>query len=289
MPGSRFEIIDKEQYASDVFRIAVRAPRIPPKARAGQFIIVRTDEKGERIPLTLMDFSTEAGTVEVAFQVVGTTTDKLSRLGVEDCLADVVGPLGRPTETKDFGRVACVGGGVGIAALYPMARAVVQAGNEVRILLGAKDREHLILLDRMEALGAEVEVATDDGSLGTKGFVTSLVERSAAEWKPARVIAVGPVPMMRAVSSLTRECGIPTVVSLNAIMLDGTGMCGTCRVEVGGETKFSCVDGPEFDGHQVDFDLLTARLSVYKEEEAESHGRFKRVAHEYGHPCGEDK
>ena len=288
MAWARFEIVEKERYSEDVYRMMVAAPLVPPRACAGQFIIVRADEHGERIPLTLMDFSTGDGTVETVFQSMGTTTDKLSLLDAGDCLQDVVGPLGRPTLVEEFGRVACVGGGVGIAALYPIARAMVRAGNEVRVLLGSRDREHLILLDRMEALNAAVEVATDDGSAGVKGFVTSLVEDAADNWKPDRVIAVGPVPMMKAVSSLTRGYQIPTVVSLNAIMLDGTGMCGTCRCEVGGETRFSCVDGPEFDGHQVDFDLLTARLGVYRNEEKRSRERFAGMAAEYRHPCEED-
>jgi ferredoxin/flavodoxin---NADP+ reductase len=284
-----FRITEKEQYASDVYRMAIRAPRIPPKARAGQFVIVRADEKGERIPLTLMDYSVDQGTIELVFQVVGTTTEKLARLDVGECLQDVVGPLGRPTEVENAaGRVACAGGGVGIAALYPIARAFVQAGNEVKILLGSRDREHLILADRMGALGAQLEIATDDGSVGEKGFVTALLLRAIKEWRPDKVIAVGPVPMMRAVSMLTKEHGVPTVVSLNAIMLDGTGMCGTCRCEVGGETKFSCVDGPEFDGHLVDFDLLTSRLGVYKDEESESRKRFAQIADGYHHPCEED-
>jgi ferredoxin--NADP+ reductase len=283
----RFEITEKERYATDVYRMAVHAPLIPPKAKAGQFIIVRPDEKGERIPLTLLDFSAEEGTVEMAFQAVGTTTEKLALLEVGECLEDVVGPLGRPTEVGKVGRVACVGGGVGIAALYPIARAFVRAGNDVKVLLGSRDREHLILVDRMEALGADLEIATDDGSVGEKSFVTALLLRAVNEWKPDRVIAVGPVPMMRAVSMLTKEHGVPTVVSLNAIMLDGTGMCGTCRCEVDGETKFSCVDGPEFDGHLVDFDLLTMRLSVYKQEEEESRRRFANVADTYHHPCKE--
>jgi ferredoxin--NADP+ reductase len=268
--------------------MAVHAPRIPPKAQAGQFVIVRADEKGERIPLTLMDYSEAEGTIYIVFQVVGTTTDKLARLGVGECLQDVVGPLGRPTEVKKDGRFACVGGGVGIAALYPIARAFVKAGNDVKILLGSRDREHLILADRMEALGADLEIATDDGSVGEKGFVTALLLRAVKQWKPDKVIAVGPVPMMRAVSMLTKEHGVPTVVSLNAIMLDGTGMCGTCRCEVGGETKFSCVDGPEFDGHLVDFDMLTSRLGVYKEEEGESRKLFAKIADGYSHPCKEE-
>jgi ferredoxin--NADP+ reductase len=285
LTSGAFEILEREQYAPDVFRLTVEAPRIPPRALAGQFVIVRVDEKGERIPLTLMDFSSERGSVDIIFQIVGTTTDKLSRLAVGDCLADVVGPLGRPTEVEDFGRVACVGGGVGIAALYPIARAMVEAGNDVKVLLGSRDRDHLILVDLFEKLDAGLELATDDGSVGAKGFVTGLLSRAAENWKPDRVIAVGPVPMMRAVSVLTKDRGISTVVSLNAIMLDATGMCGTCRVEVGGETKFSCVDGPEFDAHQVDFDLLISRLDVYRDEEKESWDRFGERAEDYQHPC----
>ncbi|MFH1149271.1 MAG: sulfide/dihydroorotate dehydrogenase-like FAD/NAD-binding protein [Actinomycetota bacterium] len=287
MERARFEVTDKEGLAPDVFRMTVRAPLVPPAAAAGQFIIVRVDSQGERIPLTLMDYSREEGTVEMAFQVVGTTTMKLSRCEVGDCLADVVGPLGRPTEVMRFGKVACVGGGVGIAALYPIARALVDAGNEVRVLLGGRDREHLILTDRMEALDADLRVATDDGSFGVRGFVTELVLEAINEWGPDRVVAVGPVPMMRAVSMLTKEHGVPTVVSLNAIMLDGTGMCGTCRCEVAGETKFSCVDGPEFDGHQVDFEVLVSRLKAYLDEEAVSRDRFAGLAEGYRPVCGE--
>lgn len=285
----RFEVREKESYAPDVVRMKVHAPLIPPAARAGQFIIVRVDEVGERIPLTLMDYDPADGTVEMVFQVVGTTTHKLSLLESGDCLADVVGPLGRPSEVEGLGRVACAGGGVGIAALYPIARACAEAGNDVRVLLGGRDAEHLILQDRMEALGVGLEVATDDGSVGIKGFVTELVLKAIKEWAPDRVIAVGPVPMMRAVSMLTREHGVPTVVSLNAIMLDGTGMCGTCRCEVGGETRFSCVDGPEFDGHLVDFEMLTTRLSAYKDEERESYELFERSAADYRHSCEEPR
>lgn len=280
-----FGITEKEQYASDVHRIKVEAPLVSRVARAGQFAIIRTDERGERVPLTLMDFDPAGGTIEMVFQVVGTTTAKLASFEVGDRLCDVVGPLGRPTEVEGLGKVACVGGGVGIAALYPIARACVNAGNDVRILLGGRDREHLILVDRMEATGASVGLVTDDGSVGRKGFVTELVLEAVRDWSPDRVIAVGPVPMMRAVSVLTKEHGVPTVVSLNAIMLDGTGMCGTCRCEVGGETKFSCVDGPEFDGHLVDFDLLSLRLSAYKGEEEESYELFKRDAAGYMSGC----
>ncbi len=283
----RFEITEKEKIASDEYRVAVRAPRIPPRAKAGQFVIIRPDEMGERIPLTLMDFSDADGTIEIVFQVVGTTTAKLERLEVGDCLQDVVGPLGRPTEVENVGKVACVGGGVGIAALYPIARAFVEAGNDVKVLLGSRDREHLILTDRIEELDAGLEIATNDGSVGVRGFVTELLLRAIEEWKPDRVIAVGPVPMMRAVAMLTKERGIPCMVSLNAIMLDGTGMCGTCRCEVAGETKFSCVDGPEFDGHEVDFDMLLMRLGAYGSEEEESRRLFAGNADSYRHPCRE--
>jgi ferredoxin--NADP+ reductase len=273
----RFEVLATSELAKGIFYIKVEAPLAVKRALPGQFVIVRVDEPGERIPLTIMDHSVEEGTLEMVFQVAGTTTEKMSMLSVGDRLADVVGPLGRPTEIEKFGRVACVGGGVGTAALYPIARAMSGAGNEVKVLLGAKDRDYLILMDRFEALDVEVKIATDDGSAGLHGFVTELVLEAANEWKPDRVIAIGPLPMMRAVSMLTKEHGIHTVVSLNAIMLDGTGMCGTCRCEVGGETKFSCVDGPEFDGHLVDFEVLSSRLAAYKDEEKLSLDRLHQL------------
>lgn len=281
----QFKVLEREVITDDIFRLKIDAPRVARKARAGQFVILRVDDIGERIPLTLMDFYPDEGAIDIVFQVVGTTTDKLSRLDKGDCLNDVVGPLGHATEVDDVGKVACVGGGVGIAALYPIARAMVEAGNDVKILLGGRDKEHLILRDRIDALGAGTELATDDGSFGEKGFVTTLVDRAAREWKPDRVVAIGPVPMMKAVSEVTRGFGIHTIVSLNSIMLDGTGMCGTCRVEVGGDTKFCCVDGPEFNGHDVDFDVLTSRLNVYKEEEKVSREKFAEVADDYHHPC----
>ena len=276
----RFEVLEKEELVEGIFRVNVSAPLAVRRALPGQFVIIRVDGGGERIPLTIMDSSACEGTLEMVFQVAGTTTDKLSMLVAGDRLDDVVGPLGRPTEIEKIGKVACVGGGVGTAALYPIARAMRDAGNDVRVLLGARDREHLILMDRFEALGVDIQVATDDGSAGLHGFVTELVLRAATDWRPDKVIAIGPLPMMRAVSMLTKEHGVPTVVSLNAIMLDGTGMCGTCRCEVGGETKFSCVDGPEFDGHLVDFELLQARLGAYRDEEKLSWERLRRLRRE---------
>ncbi|MBN2167850.1 MAG: sulfide/dihydroorotate dehydrogenase-like FAD/NAD-binding protein, partial [Actinobacteria bacterium] len=196
----QFEVLEHEVITDDIFRLKIKAPRIAQKARAGQFVILRVDDVGERVPLTLMDFYPGEGAIDIVFQVVGTTTNKLSRLNKGDCLQDVVGPLGHATEVEGVGKVACVGGGVGIAALYPIAKAMVEAGNEVKILLGGRDKEHLILRDRIDALGADTELATDDGSFGEKGFVTTLVDRAAREWKPDRVVAIGPVPMMKAVS-----------------------------------------------------------------------------------------
>ncbi len=275
MSSKGFEIIQIERIAPDIYDAKVTAPAVTLRAKAGQFVIVRVDDKGERIPLTLVDFSSDDGIIELIFQVVGTTTDKFSRMKAGDCLADVVGPLGHPTLVERFGRVICVGGGVGIGAIYPIVRAMIEAGNDMVVLLGARDRERLILLERIERLGVTVRTATEDGSVGVRGLVTEILAEEIRSNCPDRVIAVGPLPMMKAVSDLTRDSRIPTVVSLNAIMLDGTGMCGTCRCEVGGKTKFSCVDGPEFDGHEVDFENLAVRLSAYKEEETVSWQRFK--------------
>lgn len=275
MSDRGFEIIFHERIAPEVYNAKVLAPAVTKRAKAGQFVIIRVDDKGERIPLTLVDFFKSEGSIELIYQVVGTTTDKFSRMNAGERLADVVGPLGRPTAVERFGRVICVGGGVGIGAVYPIARAMIEAGNDVVVLLGARDSEHLILQERFRRLGAPVRVATEDGSLGVRGFVTELLKEEITTVRADRVIAVGPLPMMKAVSEMTKDHNIPTVVSLNAIMLDGTGMCGTCRCEVAGETKFSCVDGPEFDGHKVDFENLAVRLSAYKEEEVVSWERFK--------------
>lgn len=261
----------------------IKAPLVPPAARAGQFIIVRADERSERIPLTIMDSSVEEGTIDIVFQVVGTSTAKLERLEEGDCLHDVAGPLGRPSvitcsdETGVPGYVVCIGGGVGIAAIYPMIREYLAAGSEVGVVLGSRDREHLILVEKIRALGVKVDIATNDGSVGEKGFVTDLFAKLVEDRKPDRVVAVGPVPMMSAVSEQTRRYGIPCVVSLSAIMVDGIGMCGSCRCEVGGNTRFACVDGPEFDAHEVDFAMLEQRLAAYKEEETESMDLFRKT------------
>jgi len=263
-----YRITEKRGLAPRVFLMKVEAPRIARKRRAGQFVILRVTETGERFPLTIVDSDPGAGTITIIFQVVGKSTRDLARLDAGREIPDVVGPLGKPTHVEKFGRVVCIGGGVGIAPVYPIARAMKQAGNHVTSLISARSRELLILEEEMAACSDILEVATDDGSKGFKGFPTQLLERMLAEGeKIDLVVAVGPVPLMRAVCEVTRPHNIPTVVSLNPIMVDGTGMCGGCRVTVGGETRFVCVEGPEFDGHQVDFDLLAKRLRTYEKME----------------------
>ena len=263
-----FEIVEKRAITEDVYLMKVFVPHIARRRRAGQFIIIRVDEAGERIPLTIADADPDAGTITMYFQVVGTTTYKLSRKGVGERLQDVVGPLGRPTEIENYGRVACVGGGVGVAPLYPITKALKEAGNYVVGIIGARTKDLLILEDEMRAVCDELHISTDDGSYGHKGFVTDLLRRVLeGEESIDRVFAIGPPIMMKFVCKLTKEFNTPTIVSLNPIMVDGTGMCGACRVEVGGETKFCCVDGPEFDGHAVNWDLFMQRLTAYRPQE----------------------
>jgi ferredoxin--NADP+ reductase len=262
-----FEILDKECLAEKVYSVHVQAERIAGRARAGQFVILRLDETGERFPLTLCDWSAEQGWIRLVFQVVGRSTHKLSLMEKGEAILDLVGPLGRPTDIEDYGHVACVGGGVGIAAIHPICRELRNAGNRVTGVLGARTADLLILEEEMAGVVDELIVSTDDGSKGLKGRVTWALEELLKKEAVDLVIAIGPAVMMKFCSAVTREYDVPTRVSLNSIMLDGTGMCGTCRVEVGGETRFACVDGPEFDGHQVDWNLLLARLSQYLEEE----------------------
>ncbi|MBO8138013.1 MAG: sulfide/dihydroorotate dehydrogenase-like FAD/NAD-binding protein [Desulfotomaculum sp.] len=262
-----YKIIRKEVLAPVIKLFEVEAPKIAAKAKPGQFFILRLYEKGERIPLTIADFNREAGTITTIFQEVGRTTKDMGRMNEGDYLADVVGPLGEPSEIENFGRVVCVGGGVGVAPIYPITRALKEAGNEVISVIGARTKDLLFWRDKMAAVSDRIITCTDDGSYGEKGFVTDAVKRLAEECKIDRVWAIGPMPMMRAMAETTRPLGIKTIVSLNPIMVDGTGMCGACRVSVGGETKFACVDGPEFDAHLVDFDLAMCRLAYYKEEE----------------------
>jgi len=265
-----FDVLRNETLAPRVHRLVVAAPRVARARQAGQFVIVRKDEGCERIPLTIADADAEAGTITLIVQAVGASTQGIVATPAGGALRDVAGPLGRPTHLQRWGNVACIGGGVGTAVLYPLAKAAAEAGNEVYPVIGARSRDLVILADELAEFAAEVYVATEDGSLGRKGLVT-VVLAEMLEGKlprPDAVFAVGPVPMMAAVAEMTRPAGIPTIVSLNPIMIDGTGMCGGCRVTVGGETKFACVDGPEFDGHKVDFAGLATRLKMYRRNEA---------------------
>lgn len=262
-------ILSKEPLAAGVFRLRLEAPLIAASRKPGQFVILQQDnEFGERIPLTIADANAAEGSITVIFQTVGQGTLRLAELGVGDRIASIVGPLGHPTHIDRFGRVVCVGGGIGAAPLYPIVQAMKAAGNEVTVILGARNRSLLILTEEMRAIADGVTICTDDGSCGRHGLVTeALRELCASEHKPDLVVAIGPTPMMKYCAATTRPYGIRTLVSLNTIMVDGTGMCGGCRVTVGGEVKFVCVDGPEFDGHQVDFESMAKRMQTYKEIE----------------------
>lgn len=269
-----FKIIDKKELAQEVSRIEVEAPQIARKAKAGQFAVVIVDEKGERIPLTLAGWDKDKGTITLIFQQVGFTTKKLGRLNPGDSVAHILGPLGHPTPVENLGTVVCVGGGVGIAEVYPVSCAYKAAGNRVIGIIGSRSKELLILENEMKAVCDELFVTTDDGSYAKKGLVTEVlkdlfgaVEKSTHTRYPELVYCIGPVPMMKAVCALTKEYNIRTIVSLNPIMVDATGMCGACRCHVGGKTVFGCVDGPDFDGHQVDFDELSRRIRSFSDQE----------------------
>ncbi len=263
-----FKILEKERVAPGINKFVIEAPLIAKKRQPGQFIIIRLHEKGERIPITIADADPDRGSITVYVQEVGKTTMELGTYKAGDYIADVVGPLGKPTPIHPVGTVFCIGGGVGTAEVLPIAKKHKQVGNIVCAIIGARTKELIILEDEFRKFADEVYITTDDGSYGRKGFVTDeLRYHIESGRKIDEVIAVGPAIMMKAVCDLTRPYKIKTLVSLNAIMVDGTGMCGACRVEVGGETKYACVDGPEFDGHQVNFDLLLQRLATYKEEE----------------------
>ena len=262
-----FKILSNETLAAQVHRLVVEAPRIARARLPGQFVIVRLREGAERIPLTIADADPKHGTITLIIQAVGPSTKDIVATPVGDGLRNVAGPLGKATHIKNWGRVACVGGGVGTAVLYPLAKALAEAGNEVTTIIGGRSAPFVILRDELAAFSKEVLVTTEDGSLGEKGFVTLALDKLIKDpaRRPSAVFAVGPVPMMAAIARLTQPDGIETIVSLNPIMVDGTGMCGGCRVTVGGKIKFACVDGPEFDGHQVDYKELMARLSTYQE------------------------
>lgn len=264
-----FKIVRKSVLNSSVTLMEIEAPFGAKKAQAGQFIIFRIDEKGERVPLTIADYDRENGTITIIFQIVGKTTEKLSMLNEGDALLDVAGPLGIPTHiAEDAKKVCVIGGGVGCAIAYPQAKSLFEKGLEVDVIAGFRSKDIVILEDEFRKVCSEFILCSDDGSCGKKGFVTdALKERIDSGVKYDAVIAIGPVPMMKFVCKVTEPYGIKTIVSLNPIMVDGTGMCGGCRVTVGGETKYACVDGPDFDGHQVDFDELMKRNSTYRGQE----------------------
>jgi len=261
------KILSVKEIAPEVSMMKIKTPEIARKALPGQFVIIRIDEEGERIPLTIADFDREKGTLVIIFQKVGKTTCELAERSRGDSLSDVVGPLGRPSEIRDYGKVVCIGGGIGAAPIYPIARALYEAGNHVITINGARTNNLLILEKELKAISNEYYVTTDDGTRGRCGLVTDILKEILDEEQVGLVIAIGPAIMMKCVSQTTVPYKVKTLVSLNSIMVDGTGMCGACRVEVGGETKFCCSHGPEFDGHEVDFDLLMLRQRMYLEEE----------------------
>ena len=273
-----FEILATERISSGVHRAVIHAPAIARAHSPGQFIILRTHEDGERIPLTVADKDTEKGTITLVWQEVGVTTYYLGTMCKGESLQDLCGPLGKPTHLEKFGTVVGIGGGIGVAPLHPITKGMKDAGNHVISIVGARTKDLLIMTEDMRKISDELLISTDDGSFGIHGFVTQvlqdLIDKGA---KIDLCVAIGPVPMMRAVVGVTREANLPTVVSLNPIMVDGTGMCGACRVEVGGETMFGCVDGPEFNGLEVDFDLLMKRLAMYKGPELVALNRFRQT------------
>lgn len=263
-----FKIVKKKELNPTVTLMEIEAPLVAKKAEPGQFIILRADEAGERIPLTIADFDREKGTVTIIYQIVGATTKHLNTLSVGDCLPDFVGPLGQPTHTEGLKKVAVVGGGVGCAIAYPVTKKLHNLGCEVHAIIGFRNKDLLILEDEFRAASSKLVVMSDDGSVGEKGLVTDALKKLIESGEQYdEVIAIGPLIMMKFVAKLTKEYGIKTIVSMNPIMIDGTGMCGGCRLTVGGEMKFACVDGPDFDGHQVDFDEAMERASMYKDFE----------------------
>jgi ferredoxin--NADP+ reductase len=266
-----YKILEKKGLSETVKLMKIKAPLVAKKAVAGQFIILRIDEKGERIPLTIADYDRKEGTITIIFMEVGKSTKQLGTLKVGDKILNFAGPLGQASEIEKYGTVVCIGGGVGIAPLYPVVKELKQAGNYVISILGARNEKLLMLEKEIEEFSDELHICTDDGSKGQKGFVSDVLQKFIDDKKKINIVwAIGPVIMMKVVANLTKKYDIKTIVSLNPIMVDGTGMCGGCRVSVGGENKFACVDGPEFDGHLVDYDnlMLRNRRFICEEEEA---------------------
>ncbi|MEE4165137.1 MAG: sulfide/dihydroorotate dehydrogenase-like FAD/NAD-binding protein [Desulfocapsaceae bacterium] len=270
-----FTIVKREEMAGGtVILNEIEAPLIAGKARPGQFVILKAGEDGERIPLTMASTDKDKGTITIIYMVVGKSTALFKSLQEGDGFQDVIGPLGKATHLEKIGKVICIGGGTGVAVLHPITRAMKDIGNDVTCIIGARTKDLLILEEQMREASHDLRLCTDDGSYGHHGFVTDVMKDILEKEDIKQVVAIGPVPMMKAVSAITRSYDVPTLVSLNPIMVDGTGMCGGCRVSVGGETKFACVDGPEFDGHQVDYDELMLRLQAYQEDEKKCHDEF---------------
>jgi len=262
-----YKIISKKEICPNQYEITVEAPYVVRNAKAGQFIIFRVEENGERVPLTIADVDKEKGELTLVFMAVGYSTKKLAELNIGDELVDLAGPLGKPTEIKNYGTVVCLAGGYGAAPCYLISKAFKEAGNKVYMIMGARNKDLIFWEDKMKTACTELFITTDDGSLGEKGFVTQVLDRLIKQEKIDYAIAVGPMPMMRAVAELTRDKGIYTEASMNPIMVDGTGMCGACRITVDGKVKFACVDGPDFDAHKIDFDEVMNRTKIYKPQE----------------------
>ena len=267
-------ILSKQRLSAEVFRMEIEAKEIAEARKPGQFIILQMGgDFGERIPLTIADADPVKGSITLIFQAVGETTHRLALLEVGDTIENLLGPLGKPTDIKKYGKVVCVGGGIGVAPLFPIVQGMKRAGNEVKVIMGARNKDLLIMEEDIKATADEVIVVTDDGSYGRKALVTEPLKELCEQYKPDCVVIIGPPIMMKFAALTTKPYGIHTIVSLNTIMIDGTGMCGGCRVTIGGKTKFVCVDGPEFDGHQVDWDNMLLRLGTYKSKEQEAHHR----------------
>ncbi len=271
-----FEILKRQEMADGTVVLnEISAPLIAKKAKPGQFVILKANETGERIPLTMAETDPKKGLITIIYQIVGKSTALFKSLQVGDKFQDVIGPLGKPTHLEKVGTVVCVGGGTGVAVMHPITRGLKEVGNNVIAIIGARTKDLLILEDKMTAASHELYVCTDDGSYGHHGFVTDVLKEVLEKEDVKLVVGIGPVPMMKFVCKVTEQFKVKTLVSLNAIMVDGTGMCGCCRVSVGGKTQFACVDGPEFDGHEVDFEELMQRLQAYTAEEAAAYGKYK--------------
>lgn len=273
-----YRIVRKEQFSPEVFLMEIEAPMIAKERKAGQFVIVQKGgDWNERIPLTIADADPDKGTISIVFQRVGAGTYLLAELEVGDYIENVLGPLGSPTHIEKYGRVICVGGGIGVAPLYPIAKAMKEAGNDVSVIIGARNRDLIIEEDMMRSIDRNLTIVTDDGSYGTKGVVTDPLRAMLSDGGADLVVAIGPAIMMKFCAKTAAEFNTPIIVSLNTIMIDGTGMCGGCRVMVGGETKFVCVDGPEFDGHLVDWDNMMMRQRTYKAQETEEYHKCRAL------------